>query len=350
MRSGSAATTASVLVGAVNGTALEAIASGTTQKIATDSDYFDNVVAVNFAAGEREKRVGFTLIHNEKSLLDHYFLGQILWSGTGGGTGVQKFSTVLSANVDGFKKPALGFAASVYEVDENQGTVVVQVRRTGNLSDTVKIGYSAVPDTAVAGTDYTVAPGTLTFGPNEVLKNVTISVKYNPLSQPDRKFFLQLGTPQNVTHPQTTGATANSTGAALLENSKALIGILDVNRAPGGVITFGQAQYSVTETQGKVAVTVVRSGKTDLSVQTFIAVKGGTATAGTDYPGKLGELSVLQFAPGQASQTVEFVISKRAGTQGPRTVEIGLYEPASATVANGSRVGTRNQTTVTISD
>ena len=338
VRTGSANLAASAIVESVNGSALEAI-SNDGINLASDSDFITNRVSVNFAAGQIEKRVSFSIFENP-SLLDHTFLGQILWTGTNGAVGAQKFSTVTSANVSGLTKPALDFSAPFFDADENQGALVVHVRRIGTLSDAVTVDYKAVADTALSGSDYTVTPGTLSFAANEVSKDITVAINYNPLSQPDRKFFLELSNPKNITHPQT--------GAVLLASASVPVNILDVNRPAGGVIYFTKAAYSVTETQGKVSMTLTRAGNTSELVQLLIAVSGGTAIAGTDYAGAVGEFTMLQFAVGQSTMTIDFLVAKRTGTQGSRTVELGLYEPAVGFA--DARMGVQSSTTVTISD
>jgi Calx-beta domain. len=61
----------------------------------------------------------------------------------------------------------------------NEGAESVTVQVTLNPADpnqTVEISWATDDDTAIAGTHYTAASGTLTFSPGETLKTITIQL------------------------------------------------------------------------------------------------------------------------------------------------------------------------------
>ncbi len=73
------------------------------------------------------------------------------------------------------RKPgAIGLAASVIAASEGNASVEVAVVRTAGSDGTVSIQYKTNSGTAVAGTDFRSTAGTLTFGPGEVRKLVSI--------------------------------------------------------------------------------------------------------------------------------------------------------------------------------
>ncbi len=66
-------------------------------------------------------------------------------------------------------------------------------------TDTVKIDYATHDSTAVAGSDYTAAAGTLTFSPGVVMQQITVPVNGDMIAEPTKCFALQLGSIQNAT-------------------------------------------------------------------------------------------------------------------------------------------------------
>ncbi|HKI17260.1 MAG TPA: Calx-beta domain-containing protein, partial [Isosphaeraceae bacterium] len=68
------------------------------------------------------------------------------------------------------------FAAADVVVDSTAGTAVVNVVRSGNVSITVAVNYSATGGSATAGQDYTPASGTLIFPPNQSQESFTVPI------------------------------------------------------------------------------------------------------------------------------------------------------------------------------
>jgi hypothetical protein len=117
----------------------------------------------------------------------------------------QGTATVHDGNVPG----VLQFGAAAYGVRGDAGEAVITVNRTGGNASDVGIRYSTDGGNAVAGTDYTPASGTLTFGAGEMSKTFTIPILPNPLLGGDRTVILTLGDP-------TGGGTLGPQGMAIL--------------------------------------------------------------------------------------------------------------------------------------
>src|SRR6266508_4191214 len=81
------------------------------------------------------------------------------------------FAVVLQAAPGGF----YWFTSYTY-VYENAGTVPFTVYRVSGTTGTVTVDYATVAGTAVAGSDFQYASGTLTFGPGETQKTIAIVV------------------------------------------------------------------------------------------------------------------------------------------------------------------------------
>src|SRR6185436_2800878 len=89
----------------------------------------------------------------------------------------------------------------------------VKVTRTGDVSSALSVNYSTADGTAIAGSDYTAASGTLNFAPGELSKTVFISIiDDNLFENADETFTFNL---------------SNPTGGALLTSPTSTITIID---------------------------------------------------------------------------------------------------------------------------
>ena len=79
-------------------------------------------------------------------------------------------------------------------VEGNAGTVNadVTVTLTGESRNPITVDYATVDGTAVAGTDYIAASGTLTFEPGAVSKTITIAVMSDTAVERNESFLLKL--------------------------------------------------------------------------------------------------------------------------------------------------------------
>jgi uncharacterized delta-60 repeat protein len=93
--------------------------------------------------------------------------------------------------------PEYSLMQGAWTVSESAGSVNIQVKRSVATADTVSIRYETVDGSAVAGTDYSMTSGTLTWQPGDA-DTKTISVAVHDRSITDgsrRQFSLQLSDP-----------------------------------------------------------------------------------------------------------------------------------------------------------
>ena len=64
---------------------------------------------------------------------------------------------------------------------------------------TVTVRYATADGTALAGSDYTAATGTLTFGVGQTTKTVTVNVTGDTQVEADETFFVNLSAPTGAT-------------------------------------------------------------------------------------------------------------------------------------------------------
>jgi hypothetical protein len=91
------------------------------------------------------------------------------------------------------------FSAPTYSVAQTAGSATITVTRTGDTSAAATVQYATSDGTALAGQDYTVTNGVLTFNPTEASKTFAIPVLNNPASRGDRTVNLTLSLPSGTT-------------------------------------------------------------------------------------------------------------------------------------------------------
>ncbi len=121
---------------------------------------------------------------------------------------------------------------------------------------------------------------------------------------------------------------------------------------PAPSLQFSAANYSVGEGDGKVNLTVTRTGNTSGTASVNYAtsdsagsqncnVTNGFASSRCDYISALG---TLKFAAGETSKTISILIIDDSYLEGPETFNVSLSNASSATL------GTPSNATVTIID
>jgi hypothetical protein len=157
----------------------------------TGSDYTATTGTLNWAAGESA---------------DKTFTVPIVWDGRaegsesislaltnpGGGSDLGPPSAIVRIGDDGASGP-LALSSNAYRVHEAAGTVTITATRSGgSLGGPVTVNYATSDGTATAGSDYTAAHGTLTFGPGQAAKSFTVNVTSDAAHDGDESFQVAL--------------------------------------------------------------------------------------------------------------------------------------------------------------
>ncbi|MDY3557767.1 autotransporter-associated beta strand repeat-containing protein [Gemmata sp. JC673] len=97
--------------------------------------------------------------------------------------------------------PSVASISGATTVEGNEGTraVTFTVTLEKPSAQTVTINYATVDETAVAGSDYVAASGTLTFAPGETSKTITVLVNGDTLAEANETFAVVLSNPVNAT-------------------------------------------------------------------------------------------------------------------------------------------------------
>jgi uncharacterized delta-60 repeat protein len=204
--------------------------------------------------------------------------GQILVVGATGDN--PNASLVLSRYV-GLTPGTVQFSSATYSVAENGGSATLTVTRIGGSDGTATVSYATTSGTAVAGTDYTPAVGTVTLLPGQTSASFTVAVKDDGVFQTANKTLSvtlsnltggpTFGTPTTAVltlveadTPNSTGGTGTTSGPALTPNQKfvaqAYLDLLSRPVDPTGLSVFAnflnaggsrQAVASAIESSGE---------------------------------------------------------------------------------------------------
>ena len=113
------------------------------------------------------------------------------------------FSNAVSAQA-----VSVAFSVANYTVGSNDGSVMVDVQRSGSLSVAVSVSYATSNGSALASQDYIPAAGTLNFCRNQTDATFTVTILANPSRSTASSFF-------NMTLSQPIGgATLGSISSA----------------------------------------------------------------------------------------------------------------------------------------
>jgi ribosomal protein L35AE/L33A len=291
-----------------------ATANGTAS---AGNDYQSASGTVTFNAGEMSKPITVLVngdVLNEAN--ETFFVNLTVPTNTTINDG-QGLGTIT--NDDGV--PSLSIN-DVGVTEGNSGTVSAgfTVSLSAASGQTVTVQYATANGTAIAGSDYQSASGTLTFNAGETSKPVTVLVNGDNVNEPNETFLVNLTVPTNasISDNQGIGTILNDDGAPTLS-------INDISQGEGN---SGTTSFTFTVTLSPA------SGQT---VTVNYATADATATAGSDYQSTSGTLT---FNAGETSKPVTVLVNGDTLNEANETFLVNLTVPTNATIIDNQGVGT----------
>ncbi|MCP5236065.1 MAG: cadherin-like domain-containing protein [Zoogloeaceae bacterium] len=240
-----------------------------------------------------------------------------------GAAGAEGVATILD---DDAGEPVISIAPT--EVREGNGTFGADIQFVVSLSapstEVVRVDFTTADGTALAGSDYDAASGTLTFAPGQTSAIVSIVTRGGSVEEADETFLLQLSNPQNAALAGGVG-TLSATGTILDNDAPATI---------TGLPVITVADIQVTEAPGGATATfeLVLSSPSASTVSGSFAVQAGTATAGADFTASSGSFS---FEPGQTSVTIDVPVLEDTLVEDTETFVLRLTDLQNAAFEGG---------------
>lgn len=217
------------------------------------------------------------------TFLNQYFTATATDQETGD---TSEFSQAVQA-----KAGTLGFEPTDYRVNENDGSAVLTVARVGGTYGDVSVDFATENGTAIGGSDFVSASGTLSFRDGEAAHSISIALIDDQVAESDESFTVKLSAP---TGGALLGADSSATVLIVDDDPQPQMNINDV------VITEG-TDGTLTANFG-----VSLSSANSKRIMVSYATADGTALAGTDYDPAQG---TLIFRPGQTVQSIPVTIA-----------------------------------------
>ncbi|NWV12723.1 GPR98 protein, partial [Ptilonorhynchus violaceus] len=193
---------------------------------------------------------------------------------------------IINANDDAFG--TLQLSASTVRVAENYVGPIINVTRTGGIFSDVSVKFKAMPITATAGEDYSVASSDVVLLEGETSKAVPIYIINDINPEVEESFYVQL--------------LNQTTGGALLGSLTRAIITIEASDDPFGSFVFQNTEFTVEEPEfGSVTINlpIIRNAGTlgNVTVQWAATINGHPADQ--DLHVTMGNIT---FAPGEAIQ------------------------------------------------
>ncbi|HEX8911060.1 MAG TPA: Calx-beta domain-containing protein, partial [Humisphaera sp.] len=283
-------------------------------------DYTPAAGSVAFADGETIKYVTVYVAADNNIEPDQDFF--VTLSNPSAGASIKRAAGRGLILNDDLGRPALSVSdAAVAEGNSGTKYVTFTVTLDRPTDQLVTVKYATASASAVAGSDFVAAAGTLSFGPRQTTAKVTVAVKGDTRFEADETFRLNLSSP-------TSAAFADAQGVATILNDD---GRPNVSIANAPSVVEGN---SGTRT---MTFTVRLSNASDEVVTVKYATADGTAKAAlNDYKAKSGTLT---FAPGETVKTIAVTVVGDTRKGPDETVFVNLSSPTNASLLVAQAVG-----------
>jgi hypothetical protein len=157
-------------------------------------DYTPAAGALTFAPGETSKSVAVNVVGDNLSEATEQFVVN-LTDPTNATLGAAQAAGVIT---DDDRPTVTAANASVAEGDSGTTNLVFNLTLSNPSVTPVTVNFATADGTAVAGSDYAAASGTVTFAPFQTTQTVTIAVRGETDLEPDETLQLQLSLPNGT--------------------------------------------------------------------------------------------------------------------------------------------------------
>jgi len=218
-----------------------------------------------------------------------------------------------------------------YTVMESVGTFEVTIIREGpDMNTTVQVDYKTEDGTASSEGDYIEKKGTLTFGPGETQKMVTLEVLDDDVFEDDEHFYIRISNLRRkdgmkINDMEVVDETGKRTQAPSIQLGTphmATIMILDDDH--GGIFGFEDSEAEIVESVGVFELKVQRISGARGKVAIPFSTEDGTAKAGSHFEAVEGE---LVFGNEETEKIIELPITDEESYEKSLIMYVNIGEP-----------------------
>lgn len=219
-------------------------------------------------------------------------------------------------------KPSL----SINNITANEGasgsmSFTFTMSLSSSSTQTVTVGYSTADGTAIQGSDYQSASGTLTFAPGVTSQTITVSVNGDTTIESNETFFVNLASPSNAT-------IADGQGLATIVDDDTPLPSLSISSVSQNEGDRGQTKFTFT---------VSLSAASTQTVYVQYSTQDGSALASSDYKAASGTLC---FSPGVTSRTITITVYTDRTYEANESFFLNLSSPTNAGLGVAQGIGT----------
>ena len=264
-------------------------------------DYLLTPDVLTFAPGEISKTIPLTIL-DETFVEPSQTVLIKLQNANGAALGTSTYTYTITDN-DAAPTPTVGFATSASSAFESADTAPIVVVLSAAQAGAVTVDFAVTGGTAVGGTDYTLASGTLTFAAGETAKLLPNTILNDAAIESAETVIITL---------------SNATAANLSANATHTLTITDDDTS---TVSVAATTPTVLESSAGAGVfTLTRTGSTTAALTVNLLI-GGTAAPGTDY---LTLATTATISAGQTTATVQVKPIDDTLAQGDKTVTLAL--------------------------
>jgi CSLREA domain-containing protein len=286
---------------------------------ATAADFTPSSGTVTFAVGQISRTIDIPITADTLDEIDESFSVALSNPTAGFEIGSPSSETVTIADDD--SPPSVSIAdGSAAEGNSGFTPMTFNVTLSAPSGKTITVDYATSNGTAIAGSDYAAAAGTLTFNPGETSKSVAVQIVGDTATELAETFNVTLSNPVSV-----TVADGSATGTINNDDGPPSITINDV------AVVEGDSGTSTA------LFTLTLSGPSASTVTVNWSTSNGTATAGADYEAGSGTVS---FPPNTTTATIAVTIDGDTLVENNETFFVDLSGPTNATLADAQGSGT----------
>ena len=286
------------------------------------TNYVAKSGTVSWANGDvADKPIVVNLIDTHSAAGSSKIVNLTLSAPTGATLGSPNPATLT---IQGSGLGTLEFSASTYAAIENSGSATITVNRSGGSTAAVSVDYATSDGTAVTGTNYTTASGTLNFDAGQTSKTFTVAL-------------IDTHSPASVVRTVNLTLSNISAGATLGTQKTSLLAIQ--GSGVPGIVQFTPASYVVSEDGGKAVITVSRTGGSDGPVSVNYDSSDDTALQPANYAAAHGVLSWLSGDSGNKSFTVD-IVNAHSADGSSKALNLTLSAPTGGAALGSAKVST----------
>ncbi len=205
-------------------------------------------------------------------------------------------------------------SADPNEVLENTTAVEFTIELDSPSFETVTVEYTTANDTAQAGNDFVSTTDEVTFAPGETIKNVTVFLLNDGVSEANEMFFLELSDASNAT---------------IGTENRAAITIIDDDGLP--TVTLSSGTYQISEGSVGIPITVTKSRLSSQEITVLVNFEAGTASAPQDFE----TINIpVTFAANEVNNSTTFMLTVKDDSVFERdeafTIKLDSYVNAEA--------------------